>query len=232
MADSNATITRTELVDRALRRIGVKRPTNTERAQAVALLNDLCKEIDTEGRWLWAIDNSPSSLTLVAAQASYAAGSGASLIPLYGMELERMELVIGSEPYTPLEILTKDGWLSSPLRGTSGQPLEAYFEKKPDSSDSLLWLAPTPETAYTAKCYWRRRLYDFDNASDNPDLPQDNALRLAKRLALELSPEYGIPLQERTLLKAESNEAMDMMRVSNAETATPTRRVRVKGQFY
>lgn len=223
MPDSNATITRTQLIERAFRRIGIGSPQTSEVALAIALLNDICKELDTEGRWLWTISNTPSSLTLIAAQASYGAGSGASLIPLYMIGLERLELQVGSVPYLPLTLLSRDDWFRSPLRATSGQPLEAYFDAKASSSNSLLWLAPTPDAAYTANLFYRRRLYDFDNASDNPDFPADWNQRLVKRLAQELAPEYGIPLQERLKIESEVKQAMDAAAASNSEPATKKR---------
>jgi hypothetical protein len=230
MSDSNAKITRTELIRRAFRRIGIGTPSNNQSAQAAALLNDIVKEIDTEGRWLWAVSNVPSPLTLAASQASYGAGSGAALIPLYLIGLERAELVINTPPYLPLTVLSRDDWYRSIFRGTTGRPLQCYFEKAADSANSKLWFAPTPDAIYSANLFVRRRLYDFDSASGNPDFPQDWALRLAKRLSYELSPEYGLPLEERQTLKMESDEAMTLGKAANAEEPT-NRPVRFKGQY-
>jgi hypothetical protein len=196
---------------------------------AVATLNDICRELDTEGRWLWTISNTPSSLTLVTSQASYGAGSGASLIPLYAFDIERVEIVIGSAPYTPLAILSRDDWFNSALRGTSGQPLQAYFDKKASTSDSLLWFAPTPEQAYTAYVFSRRMLYDFDNASDNPDFPAAWNLRLSKRLSQELAPEYGVPAQERALIAAEVQQSMEKAAAASSDDVTNRP---VKGQYF
>lgn len=229
MPDSNATITRTQLLQRAFRRIGIDSPSTNELALAVGVLNDVMKELDSEGRWLNGVSRSPHSLTLANGTASYQGGSGATYIPLYAMEIVRVEFVTGSAPYPELTGLSLEDWLNTSLRGTSGQPLTYHFERKTDSSASLLWFAPTPNASGTAYVWTRRRLYDFDNASDNPDIPQEWNQKLVKRMSYELAPEYGIPLTERQILKAEMDEAMRMGHAANAESATKRP---PKGQYF
>jgi hypothetical protein len=231
VSDSNATITRSELIARAFRRIGLDSPSTNELALAVPILNDVMRELDPECRFLHAISNTPSSLTLSNGTDSYLAGSGAAFIPLYTHALERAELVMNSPPYTPLLILSKDDWFNSAFRGTSGQPLQCYLERAANTANSKLWFAPTPNATFTANLYVRRMLYDFDNASDNPDVPASWNLRLVKRLAYELSPDYGVSLMERQLIKAELDESMAMGKAAVAEE--PTRRpVRIRGQYF
>jgi hypothetical protein len=231
MSDSNATITRTELLQRAFRRIGIDSPSTNELALAVPVLNDIMRELDPECRFLHAISNTPTSLTLANGTASYSAGSGASNFPLYTMAIERVELRINSPPYVPLAVLSRDDWFNSIYRGTSGQPLQCHLERAAASANSLLWFAPTPDAAYTANVFTRRMLYDFDNASDNPDIPQSWNLKLIKRLAYELAPENGIPLEERQLIKAEVDEAMALGKAAEADSTTK-RPVKFRGQYF
>jgi len=82
-------------------------------------------------------------------------------------------------------------------------------------ADQKIWFYPTPSEAYTAKYTYRRRLYDFDNASDNPDFPQTYALPLEKILAAEMAPFYHLPLEERMLINAESDKALAIMLGAN-----------------
>lgn len=218
MPDSNSNITRTNLVKRAFRRIGIDQPYTDQILQAVDLLNAVLKEIDTEGRWLWTINSTPSTLTLGSSQRAYDVGSGASNIASYIMALEQVDLVQGTT-LRPIRIITSTESLTTYEREGTGEPYLVYLEKRPLTTSQRMHFFPTPNAAYPMQYTYRRRLYDFDNASDNPDFPQDWEQRLVKRLALELAPEFGIPLVERQLFKAESDEAMRRGRAANGEKA-------------
>lgn len=221
MPDSNATITRNELIARAFRRIGIDSPSTNETALAASLLNDVVREIDAEGRWLWTVSNTPSELTLVASQQAYTVGTGASNIAAYIMALERMEIVQGTS-LIPLRVLDKTESITTWEReATTGEPYLVYLERAPLNSSNRILFYPTPDSAYEIQYYYRRRLYDFDAAGDNPDFPQEWNQKLVRRLSYELSPEYGIPLAERQLLLAEAQEAMRMGKAANADKAHP-----------
>jgi hypothetical protein len=71
LSNSDATITRTELIKRAFRRIGIWTPSTNDLSNAVGLLNDVVKMIDVHGKWLWAIDNTPTALTISSGTQSY-----------------------------------------------------------------------------------------------------------------------------------------------------------------
>lgn len=208
MSDSNATITRTKLIQRAFRRIGIDSPSTNELGLGVELLNDIIKELDEEGRFLHAVSNTPSTLALVSGQASYDVASDG--IPSYMLSLERVEIVRGEGTLEPIRIIDKSESISTYEREgtTGGDPHMVYLERQPNMANQKIWFYPTPSAAVNIQIYFRRPLYDFDNASDNPDVPQSWNQKLVKRLAYELAPEYGVPLAERQLIKAECDEAM------------------------
>ena len=62
----------------------------------------------------------------------------------------------------------------------------------------------TTGTAYTSPqqllLYYRRPLYEFTASTDNPDMPQMWNRFLEYRLAMDLAPMHGCPLEERTML--------------------------------
>ena len=93
--------------------------------------------------------------------------------------------------------------ISKPITGTS---YRIYWEQ--GGSAGSAWVTAT---AYTngelIRYVIKRPLYDFDNASDNPDMPQGWSRYLAKRLAYDLCGPYHIMVDERTLLKAEYLDA-------------------------
>jgi hypothetical protein len=218
---STATIKRDELIKRALRRLGVDYPTVNQIQLAVPLLCDIVREIDTEGRWLWTISNTPSVLILVPAQRAYdQTGAAQSRIQPNIMTLEWIEIVQGTSR-RPLQIITEYESISNALREqTVGQPYCVYLERAPQKVNQRMHFFPTPAAADTVNYTYRRQLYDFLLPTDNPDFPQDWNQALVKRLSFELSPEYGIPLQERETLHAEAKEAMRERLSANAETPT------------
>lgn len=222
MANSDSTITRQNLIKRAFRRIGIDTPSPSKQALAVPLLNAIVKELDTEGRWLWTVSNSESSLTISSGTRSYVTGSTATTIATNILALERVDLYIGTS-YTPLDIIDKSESISSHLREGTGQPVACFLEVAPVMTSQKLHFFQTPDATYTVKYSYRRRLYDFDNASDNPDFPQDWEQRLVKGLASELAPEYGLPLVEQEKLKRDWEEEKRKGLAANAEVVSPTR---------
>jgi hypothetical protein len=218
LSNSDATITRTELIKRAFRRIGIWTPSTNDLSNAVGLLNDVVKMIDVHGKWLWAIDNTPTALTISSGTQSYSVGTAPTGIASYILELIRMELVIGTALF-PLRIIDKDESVKSWERESSanGQPYLCYLEKRAPMSAQKIWVYPSPNANYSAQYTYRRRLYDFDNASDNPDFPQDWNQRLAVILAFHLAPEYGYPEEKLGTLKTLADEALKGGIAANTE---------------
>jgi len=221
--DSNARTNRDEILRAAFRRCGQDNPSTDDLALGVRVLNRVTRKLDAEGRWIWGVSNTPYQLTLSSSTADYAVGDLATEIPTGILALERVELSINTPPYWPLRILDKSAWLMSPLRGTSGEPLEVYLERQPTDASQKIWFAPTPDSAYTANVYYRRRLFDFDNATDNPDMPHECEQGVIEILTEALAPEIGVPLSE--VLqghKVYADEAKKTLRSANSENATPT----------
>jgi hypothetical protein len=66
-------------------------------------------------------------------------------------------------------------------------------------------------TSYTApqhlRLWFKRPLYDFDTASDNPDMPQGWSLWLQKELAIQLAPGHNVDLNKINILRSLRNES-------------------------
>jgi len=205
---SDFTYTRNELIEMALSAIGVTEPTNDEYALATKVLNAMVRHLDAKGQWLWAIDNTESTLTLVAGQQEYGTGATATTISTNILKLEKAAVLIGTDRQ-PLTILTKRDALKTPLQDESNsQPVACYLERAALRANNVLIFYPTPNQAYTVKYQFRRPLYDFDLPTDNPDFPSDWFMPIQKMLAYELSPHFGKPLSERQLLKADADQSM------------------------
>lgn len=223
---STATVTRTELVQLAYRRIGIHNPSNTEVANGVLLLNAILKTLDPLAKWSWASVSTVASLTLTASQRSYDYTTDGIAANIF--ELLHVDRVNGTN-LTPITIIDTTEALTTSEREGTGEPYLVWLERKPVLTDQKLHFFPTASAAYTFEYTYRRRLYDFTASTDNPDFPGEANLPLAKMLADELAPEYGIPLDKRQILRIDSDESKKFLIASNDKTAyTPT----VKTVYY
>ena len=201
-------VTRTDLIELAYSILGVTEISNDETALAVKILNAMVRNLDSRGTWLWAIDNTESTLTLVGAQQEYATGATSTTIATDILKLEWCAVLTPSDR-KELVILDKKSSLRTALKDdTSAEPEAVHLERATLRANNKMLFYPTPNSAYSVVYHYRRPLFEFDAASDNPDVPQDWFSTLYKMLAYELSPHFGKPLTERQLLKAEAEESL------------------------
>lgn len=227
MPNSNFSITRTKIIRAALRRLGNTDPAVQDLANGAFALQNLIKKIDPDGRYLWTISNTETSLTLVTSQRVYTTGDGASNIPTYMMELENFELFIGNS-YSPVEILTKRESLQTYNREGTGQPTEVYLEKAASPSANRLHVFPTPDAAYTAKFTYKRFLYDMDGNTENPDLPGHWNVAIINGLTDLLGAEYGLSIADRDYNRGEAKIALDEAKARSAEKVRRSRPLKIK----
>jgi hypothetical protein len=215
---ANFDVTRTELIDLALGIIGVTEATQSDYSLAIKVLNSLIRYLDADGHWLHAIDSTESTLTLVSSQREYAAGAGASNIATNILRLEYIAVLEGAEDYRELVILDTPQSFRTLLKDDSnGEPSAVHLERAKLLTDNKIQFFPTPNSAYTVKYNYRRPLFDFDLATDNPDFPSPFILPLQKRLAVELAPHFGNPLPERQLLLAEAEAQFEQAKSFHAD---------------
>lgn len=223
MPDSNATITTGEIIRWAFSRIGVDNPSTSDIAKGLSRLTSLARKLDKKGRWLWAISNTPSTLTLVADQQSYtvATPQAATNIDPYILKLTRVEIVLSTTNRVELDILYQGESHSTWLRQSqNAQPVACFLETSPTLSSQKLWFYPTPDAAYSIAYFYQRRLYDFDSTSDTMDIPRENDENLATCLSYILAPEYSYSGPALAELKALHDLAINEMQANNQQSAT------------
>lgn len=210
-------LTRNEVIDLALGLVGVSEPTQNDYTLSVKVLNSLVRHLDAMGDFLHGISNTESTLTTVASQQSYATGAVATTIATNILKLEYAAVLEGTDRLE-LYILDKPESLRTPLQNESNsEPVAAYLNRQKLLASNTLLLYPTPNAVYTIKYKYRRPLFDFDNPTDNPDLPSVFCLSLQKLLAAQLAPHYGTPLPERQLLIAEGEKEFQEALSFNAD---------------
>lgn len=257
MPTSNFNVTRNEIITLALQNIGVladgESASGDQITNGIKSLNLIVRELDTSGKWLWGISQTPSTVTLVANQFVYTAA--ASAIPTDLLQLVRASYRDAQANDWPLDILTTEGYESIGEKVKSGDPRSVFLPEHKTLSSKTLFVWPmltsvntqsvvtgtdaaawkcikshtsdstnkpitganyllywesggsgpsswATATSYTApqqvRLWYKRPLYDFDAASDNPDFPQQWSRLLIYRLSADLADMYRKSLEERT----------------------------------
>ena len=208
MATSNSTnftVTRDDIIKRALRLLGVvaqgETPTTAQVDEAAFALNMLAKAWQADGMPLWAIKQ--TSITLVSGQREYVMGIGQAIdIPKPLKIYEAFNRSSTSNVDIPMRPLTKQEYNLLGNKSSSGNPIQFYYD--PQRVSGTLSVFPVPTTveaaANTIVITYQRPFEDFDSATDEPDFPQEWFDALSYGLACRLAPEYGIPPTDRKTL--------------------------------
>lgn len=220
-SSNNFTITSNNLVKSALRRIGKDRPSDQDILDGREVLNMIMKHLDAEARWLWAISGTESTITTVASQEFYNVTTDSLDNDI--VRLEKVSRINGSNR-DPIRIISSDEFLASYERDQTGQPFAVWLEQNPLRASQRIAFLPTPDSAYTINYTYRRALYDFDSASDNPDVPQEGIYELRVLLAAEMANDYGLPLAERQLLRQDAEIAKRKLISFNSSSDADTRK--------
>lgn len=146
--------------------------------------------------------------------------SGHGIAPFI-QSLETMFWVNGTTR-NPIEIIDKTRSLTTYELETTGQPYLAYLEIAANPEDQKLHFLPTPSAIYQMNYAYQRMLYDFDSASDEPDVRRSMRLSLIKVLANELASEMGVPQALRQDVMLEAQSARLKLRADNSERAKKT----------
>ena len=206
---------RDEIINAALRKVGFAEgevPTSQELADAATALNALIMAWRADGMPVWAMKTYVMSTT--AGQQDYEIGVGQPIntpMPMKLTQAIRIETTGGTR--VPLNIYTDyDFKQLSNFQSTTGIPVQIYYQPKIQTGTLRLW--PIPDTVtqnqYTIELTYQRPFEEFDNATDTPDFPSYWTRAIIYGLALDLAPEYGLPLPDRNDLRAYLKEARDL----------------------
>lgn len=208
MATSNSTnftVTRDDIIKRALRLLGVvaqgETPTTAQVDEAAFALNMLAKAWQADGMPLWAIKQ--TSITLVNGQREYVMGIGQTIdIPKPLKIYEAFNRSSTSNVDIPMRPLTKQEYNLLGNKNSSGNPIQFYYDPQRVSGTLSVFPVPTSveAAANTIVITYQRPFEDFDSATDEPDFPQEWFDALSYGLACRLAPEYGIPPTDRKTL--------------------------------
>ena len=183
------------LIDRAMRLIGAvesgESPTPTESADCLTALNAMIESWQTERLIVYAYVDTP--FTLVSGDSSYTVGpTGNFALTPRPSKLENCFVRASNIDY-PIEVVDQERWFAIPDKTTSSDiPTFAYYEPTLATGNLQLW--PVPNTAHSLHIVTWSPISSFAALSTTVALPQGYERVLAYNLAVEISPEFQLPL--------------------------------------
>ena len=211
MSTSGTTVwklNRDQIITAALRKLGVvsggSTPETYQITNGAEALNALVKRLEADGMPLWSIKT--YTFTTVAGDADYPIGPGQlynTAKPLKIFQAWRNDSTNYSN--VPLNIYTNYNYDLLPLVNSSGTPVNLYYQPMRESGMINLWPKPADSTT-TISIRYQAPFEDFTASTDDLDFPTEWTDAVIYMLAVSLAPEYGIPIQDRQLLKKEADE--------------------------
>lgn len=212
MSNYTYTITRDDIIKRALRLIGVvaqgETPTATQISEATVALNGLCLAWQADGMPLWAIKT--HTMPLVEDKVGYEIGATSTDIvlpkPLKVLQAWYHNNVSNSD--VPLRIVTQQQYNMLGNKEAKGMPVQLWYQPLTDTGMLTLYLVPDAytEANITLSFVYQAPYSAFDASADVLDFPQEWYDAITYGLASRLAPEYGVPPNDRKFLLQEMME--------------------------
>lgn len=214
MATSGTTtynLTRDQIITGALRKVGAvaqgETPTAEQISEAAEALNVMVKAWEADGMPLWGLTE--YTITLIAGQREYNIGIGQTINIPKPLKLFQMwnSSAMGLID-TPMRILTRQEYNILGNKESTGIPIQGYYD--PQREHGVLAVFPVPDsnaaTNYTVTFVYQRPFEDITASTNNPDVPQEWLEAMIYGLAVRIAPEYGLPLDQRQLLRKEADD--------------------------
>lgn len=162
------------------------------------------------------ISGAPGAPTTIATGLASAAASG-NVVFTYTSKINRPQRIDAESTYwrsiagqdTPVKMFSRSEYAQLANKSAQGKIIRAFYD--PQLTNGVLRVWPTPDDATDVLQFWYERITeDFDASGDNPDFAIEWSEALILGLASRIAPSSGIPLQERQLLKAAADEALNI----------------------
>ena len=201
-----------ELITMSLRTLGVvgsgETPTTSELNDGFEALNQMVDSWATERLTMYTTDRTVCNVA--AGQQVYTIGpSGAHWTAPRPQYIDRAGLLVSGAQVTelPLEMLASQGeWAAIRVKGaTSALPPKLYYEADYPNGQIALW--PFPSASSQVALYTPVAVTQFTTLSQTVALPPGYAKALRYCLAVELAPEFGVPLDPVVVAQADLAKA-------------------------
>lgn len=209
--DYDFNVTRTQIINRALRRIGAlalgETMTADEESAAIEALNSMVKAWEARKTFLW--KTIEFTIPLVSGTSFYTIPNTTALATVdYGF-------LISPEGYkTYVDRVTKASFFSIRESEATGNPTVFCYDK------TLIHVWPTPNDATTNDFYGigTEKMKDWEVAGTVSEFPTKWIEPLVFGLASRLATEYGLPINERQVLENDFEKAFRIARSVSDDT--------------
>lgn len=210
-------LTRNQLIESALRKLGVmaegQTPSTQNYADGMMALNTVIAQLRAVGMPLWA----RTEFTFTPTVSAYTIGVGQTLdtpFPVKLLQAFRTE----NNSKIPLELIAREEYNILPI--STGKPLKINYRPAINGGIVSLWPYPNAsETAAVTLVYTRPFQY-FTTSTETLDFPEEWYNAVIYHLAVRLAPEWGVPLQDRQMLLQEAKLYTDDAATVGVEDAS------------
>jgi hypothetical protein len=214
--DTTYELTRNQIIEAAMRKCGRlakgQSADSTDLTNGTIALNSIIASFQkVHGMPVWA--RADHNITLVASQRDYTLASpfpikihAAYLETITGGAMRELQPIA----YTDFRLLNTE---------STGTPVNYTYQPRINTGTLSIWPLPTSSdvTAHTLTITYQRPFEGFTAAGETPDFPQEWQNALIYELAVVLAPEFGVPLDDRKLLRAEAKDHLENVML-NEET--------------
>ena len=227
MATSGITtnqLTRNQFIEAALRTLGVlaldQTPSVTEYTNASVKLNALIGEFRAKGLQVW--QRTVYTMSLTNGTSTYNIGVGQTIntpYPLHLLQAVRLDSTQGTR--ITMDVIADYNFNLLPAN-SSGVPIQVTYQPKLNLGVIKVW--PTPDsyaaTNVSILLTYLRPLEYFNSSTDTADFPEEWVSAIIYGLAVRMAPEYGVPLQDRSLLIKEAEQYLKTAEENSFEDAS------------
>ena len=204
-------LTRDQIITAAVRKTGRlasgQSLSSQQLTDGMQALNGVIALMQTKGMPLWARNEYTFSTTLAAA--TYTIGVGQTLNTPYPVKIHQafaIDTTASPNTGTEMEVLSIYDMSSTIIATSSSLPTQLAYQPKVDIGTITIW--PIPDATAAAnidiKIIYSRPFEMFTAAGETLDVPREYHQPIIYNLAVILSPEYGVPLQDRAALGKEA----------------------------
>ncbi len=210
----------------ALRKIGAialgQTASATEITNASEGLNNLVAEFQTQGMPLWARKDYTITMTTTG---SYTIGVGQTVSTPFPLKiLQAWTVLTGGGSIQELWPNAIDVFNRLPTSNATGIPSQYSYQPFIDYGVLRIWPTPDATTVSTRALHisYLAPFEGFTGAANTPYFPREWNNALIYGLADLLAPEYGVPLEDRNMIKKEAKAHMETALDFGMENASLT----------
>lgn len=226
-------LVQTDIINAALRKLGAladgQTATPTQTANAAMALNMLIAEFRSMGMPLWA--RLSFSFSPIAGKSVYTIGLGTydfnQVFPLHVLQAYRQDS--GNATKVQIDVTPNFDFNLFPTN-SGGTPIRLSYQPFINYGQISVWPTPDANAASqtTLTIVYHSPFQYFINSTDTMAFPEEWYNAVVYSLAMNLAPEYTLPIADRELLIKQAQEHVDRAKENGAEDGslfvTATRR--------